>query len=578
MKKETDQYKHCLDLTTKLDDFRKQKLLCDVTLHAAGSTFPAHRNVLAVSCPYFYKLFTSDMKEKTAETINLEALEVRASTIEALLSYLYTGNIDVTHFNAEEIVMLADYFLITEVKAMASQELESKVNVSNCLFYLDFAGRYTCERLAQASRLFLEKHFEEVTQSDDFLSLGANEVKDIISSDNIIVGKEEIVFERIVSWIEHNRNEREVYFPQLLMCVRLCSMSRAYLETLVISHALVQEQASCLEMIENSLKITASSDPSLPQQPRKCLQPAVDVVIVITGTQTRLDSQPSSIRCYVPEENNWFEMQHFPEQINWNGFAELEQELYTVGGERNGQISDSLEKFNLNTNTWTKMPPMLKPVLFPAVATLRSCLYVIGASRANRGTLQIYSPYLDAWSLGPQLTTPREITCAVSDERFLYAIGGMRAGDGEYLNSVERYDPDEESWIEIPSMLQARGGSCAVSFETSIFVMGGECNVRVALSSCEVYSTVVNQWHSIASMHVPRYFAGAATVGKKIYVFGGVGGSNVTLEQRRVVDRYDTETGEWNSEITMPWEAKYLRCCGFPSRRDFLAGLPQVTC
>lgn len=576
MKKATEQYKHCLDLTMKLDDLRKQKVLCDVTLQAAETSFPAHRNVLAVSCPYFYKLFMSDMKEKTAETINLEALEVRASAIDMLLTYLYTGHIHVTHFNAEELVVLADYFLITELKAMASEELESKVNVSNCLFYLDFAERYSCERLAQASRLFLEKRFQEVTQSDDFLNLGVNEVSGIISSDNIIVENEEIVYKSVITWIEHRRDEREVYLPKLLSRVRWYSMSNEYVQAHVLSNSLVQEHADCIELVKKALENPVPSDFLLTRKPRKCLQPAIDIIIGISGTQSR-DTQPSTVRCYVPGEDSWFEMQHFPQQINWHGFVEYEQELYTVGGERNGEVSDTLEKFNLKTNAWTKISPMLKAVLFPAVASLGNHLYVIGASRVNRGTLQIYSPSLDTWTLGTQLNVPREITCAVSDGQFLYAVGGMRAGDGVYLNSVERYDPEDDTWMDIPPMFQPRGGACAVSEGTSIFVMGGESSVRIALSSCEVYSTTSDQWHSIASMHVPRYFAGAALVGKTIYVFGGVGGSNVTLEQRKLIDRYDIDKGEWDAEITMPWAAKYFRCCSLYSKRDFLVGLPQVT-
>lgn len=577
MPKSTEKYKHCLDLTTKLDDLRKQKILCDVTLQAAEATFPAHRNVLAVSCPYFQKLFTSDMKEKNAQTISLKELEVRASAVDTLLTYLYTGNIDVTHFNAEELVVLADYLLIPEVKAMASEELETKVNVSNCLSYLDFAKRYNCERLVQASRLFLEKHFQEVTQSGDFLNLGVSEVIDIVSSDNIIVEKEEIVFTSIIDWIDHNGEEREIYFPELLTCVRWSSMSRKYIQNNVINNPLLQTHAHWKELVEKVLESQDSPDVLNAQKPRKCLQPAADVIIAVCGTQSR-DTHPSTVRCYVPEENSWFEMQHFPYQINWHGLVEYQRELYTVGGERNGEVSDALEKFDFKTNSWINKSPMLKAVLFPAVASLGNYLYVIGASRVNRGTLQIYSPSLDSWTLGTQLNVPREITCAVSDGQFLYAIGGMRAGDGEYLNSVERYDPENDTWIDIPSMYQARGGSTAVCVgAASIFVIGGESNVRAALSSCEVYSTASNQWQSIASMHVPRYFAGAALVGKTIYVFGGVGGSNVTSEQRTLVDRYDIDKGEWKADISMPWAAKYFRCCSLRSKRDFLVGLPQVT-
>ena len=557
----------------KLNDLRQQKILCDVTLCAAETNFPAHRNVLAVSCSYFFKMFTSDMKEKNAESINLEALAVRPSSVDTLLTYLYTGTLGVTHFNAEELVVLADYFLITEMKAMASHELESKVNVANCLFYLTFAERYDCERLAQTSRLFIEKHFTEVTQSEDFLNLGVLEFTDIISSDNIIVETEDAVYASVVSWIDHNRDERHVHLPKLLSCIRWCSMANVC--TQVIKSSLLQSHPSCKELVENILQRQNSSDVSLFQKPRKCLQPAVEVIVTVSGSQVQ-DAQPSSMRCYVPEEDSWFELADFPQQINWHGFVECEGELYTVGGERNGEVSDALEKFNRKTNTWTRMSSMLKPVLFPAVASLGNHLYAVGASRVNRGSLQIYSPARDSWTLGTQLNVPREISCAVSDGQFLYAIGGMRAGDGEYLNSAERYDPEQETWTNISSMSQSRGGSCAVSNGTCIFVMGGESSVRLALSSCEVYSTVSNQWQCIASMHVPRYFAGAALVENKIYVFGGVGGANVTVEHKKLVDCFDLGEGKWVADMTMPWVAKYLQCCTLRCRRDLLIGLPQV--
>ena len=575
MTEATEKIKHCLELTAKLNDLRKQKVLCDVTLFAGGETFQAHRNVLAVSCPYFYKLFTSEMREKTSETINLEALEVSANVIDILLTYLYTGIIEVTQRNAEEILISADYFLIPELKLIASQELVSNVDVSNCLFYLDFAERYNCEKLAEASRVFLDKHFQEVTQSEDFLKLGFKEIKDIISSDDIFVEKEEVVYESLLNWIEHNRGERECYFPRLLACIRFCSMSREYIQTHILNNSLVQECSSCIELVEKAVESNTSSEVFFFQKPRKCLQPAIDVVITICGAQRSRDAQETSVQCYVPEENKWFELKNFPNQINWHGFVEYGRELYTVGGERNGIVSNALEKFNLKSNTWTTMSPMLKEVLFPAVASLGNCIYVIGASRVNRGTLQIYVPSINSWTLGNQLNVPREITCAVSDGQFLYAIGGMRAGDGEYLSSVERYDPEQDTWMDIPSMFQPRGGACAAYSESSIFVMGGECNVRIALPSCEVYSTVSEQWQSIASMHVPRYFAGAAIIGKTIYVFGGVGGSNVNFEQRRVVERYDMDQDVWIADITMPWEAKYICCCLLCLRRDILVGLPE---
>ena len=576
MNKATGKVQYCVDLVAKLDEFRQQKLLCDITLVTAERAFPAHRNVLAAGCPYFNKLFTSDMKEKWTDCVDLSQMEVTANALGPLLTYFYTGTIEVTQSNAEELFISADYFFIPEVKLATSEWLVANINVSNCLYYSDLAERYNCAKLSRACRVFIDKHFHEVTQSQDFLRLGIEEITYMISSDDICVENEEAVYESLMTWISYNQGEREVYFPKLLACIRISSMSHEYLQLQVITNSLVQRDSSCIKLVESAMKRDHSSSCLSPQNPRKCLQPEIDVVVVISGLIRSSETQSTSVRCYVPEEDNWFEMEHFPNQINWHGFAAYETELYTVGGERNGMVSKALEKFDLETNRWETMSSMLKEVLFPAVAFLGKCLYVIGASRGHRGTLQIYIPSMNVWTLGTDLNVPREVTCAIGNGQFLYAIGGMRAGNGEYLNSAEKYDPEQDTWTSIAPMTHPRGGTCAVSYKSSIFVMGGEYNVRVALSTCEVYSTTSDQWQSIASMHVPRYFAGATMVGKKIYVFGGVGGSNVDLEQRKIVDRYDIEQGVWNSDIIIPWEAKYLQCCSLRVKRDFLQGLQMV--
>ena len=568
--------KHGMDMMAKLDDLRKQKVLCDVTLLAAGAMFSAHRNVLAVSCPYFYKLFTSHMKEKTAESVALDALDVTSQVFDNLLTYLYTGEIDVTEFNAEELVICADYFLMTELKTMASEVLKSKLRFSNCLFLLNFARRFNCDSLAKVSRVFVDKHFEPVTQSDDFLELSVDQIMDLISNDNVFVKQEETIFEALVTWIEHDLPVREIHFQDLFSSIRLHSMSHEYIQTRVINYFLVEVNSSCLDQTTQALKMTKLANPSLYQRPRNCLQPPIDVIVSLSGTQKSTSNNPSEVRCYVPDEDKWYEMQQFPVQINWHGFVECEGALYTVGGERNGDVSCAFEKFDFHSNSWVKTSPMMKEVLFPAAASLGSDLYVIGSSRLNRGTLQVYTPSLNMWTLGRPLRVAREITCAVGDGQFLYAIGGMRAGDGEYLKSVERYDPENDVWTDISPMLKPRGGSCAVFKSNCIYVIGGECSVRLALSSCEVYSIASDQWHSIAAMHVPRYFAGAAVIGETIYVFGGVGGSNVPIHQRRIVERYDLKNNAWSADLVMPWEAKYFRCCLVHLRKDFLLGLSQV--
>ena len=40
------------------EEFRRDKLLCDVTLRVGDQEFKAHRVVLAATCPYFRGMFT----------------------------------------------------------------------------------------------------------------------------------------------------------------------------------------------------------------------------------------------------------------------------------------------------------------------------------------------------------------------------------------------------------------------------------------------------------------------------------------------------------------------------------------
>ena len=74
-------------------------------------------------------------------------------------------------------------------------------------------------------------------------------------------------------------------------------------------------------------------------------------------------------------------------------------------------------------------------------------------------------------------------------------------------------------------MSEKRGCACGVSLEKKIYVFGGTVDAfsRHASVSCEVYDITLNEWHSIASMHVPRFHASAVLLRNQIYVFGGIG-------------------------------------------------------
>lgn len=107
---ETEQASFCVELTKRLNMQRKQGHLCDLTLvKREGKELMAHSNVLSAVSPFFHKLLQSDMKESHERIVRLE--EISGSVMEDVLNFTYTGTVEVTEENAEELIVVANYLL-----------------------------------------------------------------------------------------------------------------------------------------------------------------------------------------------------------------------------------------------------------------------------------------------------------------------------------------------------------------------------------------------------------------------------------------------------------------------------------
>ena len=113
---------HCKEILRNLNNLRHEGSLCDVTLVVEGREFRVHRNVLAASSPYFRNMFTSDIREKTESKVAIEALT--SSVMEGLLSYIYTGAVEIgEEWRARDLLSAADYLVFPRLNKMAGNFL-----------------------------------------------------------------------------------------------------------------------------------------------------------------------------------------------------------------------------------------------------------------------------------------------------------------------------------------------------------------------------------------------------------------------------------------------------------------------
>ena len=77
-------------------------------------------------------------------------------------------------------------------------------------------------------RYLLENFATVAIKSNELLSLTIEQLVVLMSTDDLNVKNEEIVFDTILRWINHDPENRKQYIINLLKCVRLGLLSTQY--------------------------------------------------------------------------------------------------------------------------------------------------------------------------------------------------------------------------------------------------------------------------------------------------------------------------------------------------------------
>lgn len=104
----------------------------DITLVVKdGTEFKAHRQALSEASSFFEKLLKSNMKESKEGVIRLEMLT--EPQMADVLEFIYTGNIQISsQENAQNLIAVADYLFLSNLKHIAGKFLEHNLTTLNC--------------------------------------------------------------------------------------------------------------------------------------------------------------------------------------------------------------------------------------------------------------------------------------------------------------------------------------------------------------------------------------------------------------------------------------------------------------
>jgi N-acetylneuraminic acid mutarotase len=227
----------------------------------------------------------------------------------------------------------------------------------------------------------------------------------------------------------------------------------------------------------------------------------------------------------------------------YDGVEVLGGKIYFTGGAIGSAAKSIAERYDLTSNTWETLNAMSINRRGIACSVLNDKLYVIGG--VGLSSVEIFDPSNDNWVSGVSLPGEVQYGTSITINGKIYLVGGRNASE-QNINQVLCFDPATNQWSAKANMPTARHGMKLVLFENRIWAIGGYTSTYS--NRVESYDPTTNSWQTEASLTTPRDLAVGWIANGKIYVGGGLDGSN----HLNSIEVYDPTTKQWSSGGNLP--------------------------
>ena len=236
------------------------------------------------------------------------------------------------------------------------------------------------------------------------------------------------------------------------------------------------------------------------------------------------------------------------------GILAIGQNIYIACGFRNARI-DSLQNYNLGSNTWQYLDKLSSARDRVATAVLDGKIYVIGGNNGTKSldNVDIYDPDLGNWLVGPPLPLGIELATAETFNGKIYLLGGKDSHNRKEVLSLDpiaeqwnfetnmtiaiaqgkscifedriwiakghevfSYDPSSKNWRTEKSFENERNQPSIWTYKNKLYIAGGSARNDVI-----VLSSDKNSWESVGTL--PNFYTGASTfvIGNQLFLLGG---------------------------------------------------------
>lgn len=233
-----------------------------------------------------------------------------ADHLGALVDYLYTGVIELTNENIEDILMAADFLCMDDLKTRCGQHLLSNLTMSNCVQTKIIADRFVMHNVLSATVDFMSPIFDEIVQQEELLQVPFQEVINLLQNEQLNYVAEFLLFDLAASWLESHPQDRSHDAKKLSACMEPSFIDKDRLAVFLdrnedLRIALMASDTK-RKAIENKLSVICSPSP------------CEDVLICRSRQITRED--PVKLLMYSPQQDTWYELDF---NRSWDGLESI---------------------------------------------------------------------------------------------------------------------------------------------------------------------------------------------------------------------------------------------------------------
>lgn len=314
-----------MDCIPYLMVYKKNGNFCDVTLKVENKEIHAHRNILSMTIPYFETMFLSSFRERSERIIEMRGID--PEVLENLVDLSYGSEIQVTSSNVKNLLMGADFLLMSHVTSKLKEFFKSHLTLQNVWEAKITGEKLNCKELIAVADEFIDENFSAFSETDDFLELGADELLAIIQRPELRVC-EERVLEAAVKWIKFSVFDRASFLTQALSHVKTNLLSARYIFQFIRNEVLVRTSPECKELLERALISQMMSGNTQSYGRTRCSS-----VIYLIGGRSSAESDPiSDIQTYKPEENKWTILKNIGRALTCAASTVCDRKIYVFGG------------------------------------------------------------------------------------------------------------------------------------------------------------------------------------------------------------------------------------------------------